>query len=601
MEQTRSELKEKFQDGDIPTGTDFANLIDSFLNYEDDGLTSYKSELPGSEYKRFGIGDTTPECPLGIMGEADGDDGMICFTSHDGSTKWNINLNPSPSNVPGFSIDDSSSGTSLSRLFIQPETGFVGIGSLTPEALVHMEGNAPVDYVSALVRNVGTFNDHQGYLLSHYAGDSLTDIRDGAFAINENSPGGKVERITVLPQFVSDGQNTYNVGINEMMPFSTLHVSRSLLDPKRFINLSENTGIFLLGSIEDKNLGFDASDIQARKGEVLTGGDISITASTLGLQPRGGDITIHGSLGIEKQVKISDTGKIGVGKEAIESVDVNGAITISNSPNPTTAANGTIRWTGTDFEGRKAGTWVSLTKASFTDGIWEQPGGPETGLIYFPSPTSPELPKVGIGTETPTKTLEIFTDENVVDTSNTAMLITTQAATTGSTFSNTRVGLEVQNSLSWSSNLDARNVGIYVSTVEGQNHEANIAALLNGNVVVGALVGGENLIGVNGRNVLAIQTGDVPTTPAGSTDTAGIQIYSDNIATVTGSPDEISVAHIMNGDGSVMRFFQQGPITEIDINTPNTGNPVTDAIISNTRQRVLDLENVLKNLGLLIP
>jgi hypothetical protein len=41
-EQTRSYLKEKFQDGDIPTGQDFKDLIDSSLNLLDDGLTIYR-------------------------------------------------------------------------------------------------------------------------------------------------------------------------------------------------------------------------------------------------------------------------------------------------------------------------------------------------------------------------------------------------------------------------------------------------------------------------------------------------------------------------------------------------------------------------------
>jgi hypothetical protein len=48
VEKTRTELKEKFQDGDIPTGQDFADFIDSSLNLLDDGLTLHGVGVGGS-------------------------------------------------------------------------------------------------------------------------------------------------------------------------------------------------------------------------------------------------------------------------------------------------------------------------------------------------------------------------------------------------------------------------------------------------------------------------------------------------------------------------------------------------------------------------
>jgi hypothetical protein len=47
-EQNRTYLIEKFQDGDIPTGQDFADMIDSALNLVDDGLVSYRIGVDGS-------------------------------------------------------------------------------------------------------------------------------------------------------------------------------------------------------------------------------------------------------------------------------------------------------------------------------------------------------------------------------------------------------------------------------------------------------------------------------------------------------------------------------------------------------------------------
>jgi hypothetical protein len=47
-EQNRTYLIERFQDGDIPTGQDVADMIDSALNLVDDGLVSYRIGVEGS-------------------------------------------------------------------------------------------------------------------------------------------------------------------------------------------------------------------------------------------------------------------------------------------------------------------------------------------------------------------------------------------------------------------------------------------------------------------------------------------------------------------------------------------------------------------------
>src|SRR5688572_23226987 len=133
---TRPDLKSEFLNEDIPDQNDFADTIDSALNLTDDGLVSYKVMTPVGELKRFGIGgETAPDCPLGIKGEVGQDDQMICFTSHDESQKWNINLNPTGNDVDGFSIDDATSGIGSSRFFIDHVSeGNVGISTVTPEA-----------------------------------------------------------------------------------------------------------------------------------------------------------------------------------------------------------------------------------------------------------------------------------------------------------------------------------------------------------------------------------------------------------------------------------------------------------------------------------
>ncbi|HMO41112.1 MAG TPA: hypothetical protein PKC76_13400 [Saprospiraceae bacterium] len=67
----------------------------------------------------------------------------------------------------------------------------------------------------------------------------------------------------------------------------------------------------------------------------------------------------------------NNNGNIGMGTATpIERLDVNGGVKIGN----TTSTNaGTIRWTGTDFQGRKGNEWVSLTEGGGSS-LWTQSG-----------------------------------------------------------------------------------------------------------------------------------------------------------------------------------------------------------------------------------
>ncbi|GEM_PF-1371162 len=91
-----------------------------------------------------------------------------------------------------------------------------------------------------------------------------------------------------------------------------------------------------------------------------------------------------------------------------EMLDVNGAIRLGNSTNTN---NGTIRWTGTDFEGRKGGAWVSMTSGG------SSPGGANTNVQFNNSGAfggdsnfvwDNTNKRLGIGTSSPGKLLEIY-------------------------------------------------------------------------------------------------------------------------------------------------------------------------------------------------
>jgi hypothetical protein len=592
-EQNRSYLIDRFKDGEIPTGTDFADMIDSSLNLLDDGLTSYKIADIHGDHKRFGIGDTAPEAPLGIKAEVGHDEELISFTSSDGLHKWNINLNPTSSNVPGFSIDESSSGIPTSRLFLDEGIdGNVGIGTVTPLEKLHIAGAADGEKLSMQLENVST--GHEGWLLSHVDDNAIIE-RSGAFAIVEADGSSGTERMTFLKKLGTTPNFYNNVGINEVLPFATLHVTR--IDTDSDVRMDENTGILLLGAIDSTNLAFDSYNIQARTGAYV-GPTLEFVASELNLQPLGGDVVIHRTYNLDEQVVITDAGLVGIGKTPVERLDVNGAVTFGDT---TTAApaEGTVRWhpadpsdptSFSDLEVFKDGAWQSLTTTTVTDGLWVQSSIP--GAIYY-EPVAGNA-KVGIGTLEPTASLHVV-ENGVAETNTAAISISNTSRTTSSDPSIVRSGLRISSSGPWSANAAALNIGVYVSSSGGQlNPSSNLSALLSGSVVIGEATG-LPLIGANGTNVLAIQNGHTPTTPAGNTENAGIQLFS---TVPTGGT--ASIFNVMNGDGTVIQLFRQAALPAEDMNNPNTGDVNTDLLISNMRDRIDALELRLQSLGLIL-
>lgn len=592
----RSSLYEEFQNGDIPDQNDFADTIDSALNLVDDGLVSYKTLTPTGVVKRFGFGgETTPQAPIGIKGETGQDDQMISFRSSDDSQMWNINLNPTGNDVDGFSIDDATSGIGTSRFFIdQVSQGNIGIGTVEPEQKVHVAGAHDGGDISIMVENMESGTE-TGWLMSAINDNAVVE-RNNTFAIQEKNASELTERITVLGAHGLPGNPIYNVGINEVLPYATLHVTKPAADPTEPVNLAENTGIVCVGQIDDRNLVFDSSQIQARTGEYISGPTLSFTATELSLQPYGGTININKATGDPTDlVSIDSDGKLGVGKKANEKLEVNGAVVVGDT-NTATPSDGTIRWHNADKDLQvwQNSKWNSLTTHTNTDGLWTDGGG---GLIYYD--TASGHPKVGIGVAQSQATLHVKTVNNSASATTVTGLIANQAATAIADAALSRVGLAINCTGLWNTNAAALNIGLYISNVSGQTAaESNIAALCNGNTVIGNITG-NSLVGSGGTNVLAIQNGAAPTSTPGITETTGVQIYSDNVTSIAGTP--ISALHLMTGDGAIMTLYRQADMTPSDINVPNTGNAVTDAVIENMRTRINELEAILKKLGLLTP
>ncbi len=554
----------------------FSNLIDSYVHKVDDGITIYP--VPLTSHKRFGIGDIAPVCPLGIRAQTGDDDKQISMTSQDGTRKWNINLNPTAGNVPGFSIDDMSSGSGTSRLFIQESTGYIGIGTTVPNEKLHIEDASLSGLTGMKMLNTASVAN-QGWMMGHL--QQATAERDGSFSVMEETAVGDAERMIIR----SGG----NVGINEPVPDTKLHVSRPSADPQAAVNLSKGSGIVLVGSSSENHLAMDYRGIQARQG--FFPGSTLTTAVSLDIQPLGGGVIIHGSAMAPNRIIIDGDGNMGLGKNPVEKLDINGALTVGDSYS-STPAEGTIRWHadpgGSDLQVYKGGAWKSLTTQAVTDGF----GPAGTDKITY----NASYAKVGIGVITPTAALHVE-DNTPVAAGSIGAIISNTSSTSSALQGDSRIGLMVNCSGTWSSNTSAKNIGIFVSDVSGQSSSnSNIAAVLNGNTVIGGITS-TGMVGSNGSNVLAIQNGTAPTSAIGGPGVSGggIQLYSENDAI------GISTFHVKNGDGTVIKLFRSSTLTAPNNNPVSTttyGLTESD-VINNLRTRINELELKLQALGLL--
>jgi hypothetical protein len=203
---TRAELKQYFVKNAIPTEKNFAELIDAALNLREDGIVKPSGN------------------PLSI--EATGDDTSQQKVLHlyrdfdDPDPAWVLSLNPrqnpaDPATArPGLSIGDAA-GTS--RLFIDRETGNVGVGTVAPNAKLHVSGGA-------IMPQHGTGLD-SGICFRH---TFTPDTKDAGWVRYYKLPDGR----SILELGTADDPNDHiallpsgNVGIGTIEPGAKLHVN----------------------------------------------------------------------------------------------------------------------------------------------------------------------------------------------------------------------------------------------------------------------------------------------------------------------------------------------------------------------------------------
>ena len=201
--QTRSFLDSVFENGDIPVEQNFWDAWDSFIHQTEDGL---RIQTAADATKRLAIGENfTALAPLGIKATGTPEK-LISFHNTEGAPTWAFIQRP-VSDIPGFTIAQANASGITSRLFIDT-TGKVGVGTITPKAILELNENNAGSATKLRILNVAASAVQTGWSVGHVHNGSV-GAKNGAFSIFEEGVAGSsgTERMTILKEFGYVGIN----------------------------------------------------------------------------------------------------------------------------------------------------------------------------------------------------------------------------------------------------------------------------------------------------------------------------------------------------------------------------------------------------------
>lgn len=313
MKRNRSTLKDYFKKGAIPTEANFADLIDSMLNQDEDNI----SKLPND--------------PLRIVATGT-EEGLINFYHVEQGNEtltWQIKQNPG--GKPGLSIGDENA----SRLFIESGTGNIGIGITQPDAKLQVQGGQ--DRVSVHVGQ-GDGND---FTMDVAGGQGLVSLVAGA-KIKPDGSGYTFMGTRGASKFtLHDGSIYFHTSdaTSGTAEADAIGIS-GLNNAKMILNQNGNVGI----GTTSPGAKLDINATDKTEGGWFEAIRFSQSAHSAITHPGGGLLFgLHGNRnfyfadiqgGFQKYVMQieADTGNVGIGTTSpAAKLDVNGAIRAGNS------------------------------------------------------------------------------------------------------------------------------------------------------------------------------------------------------------------------------------------------------------------------------
>ncbi|MCU0432820.1 MAG: hypothetical protein MUC87_05150 [Bacteroidia bacterium] len=589
MATNRNELKNYFLNGKKPNQDQFAAFIDEALIKTDDKLTITPVIQNGETVNtRVGINDNLPDSPLSVKAQSGG----ITLTLKSAVTDANhwrfiVNQSVASVNATGLTIARDETNGTTPRLHID-ERGFVGIGTQTPQSVLHIFASQANGSIAIRFKNAACSNS---WSLAHT--QSTEDELNERFSINSVSDQGGVNEFFTI-------SSSGNTGIGTSSPAVKLTVFANTGAPNSTLRLDTTSGLFMAGN-NAQNVSLDGKGIQSRTEDRNTN---TITAGELSLQPLGGKVIVHTSNDIKERVQIENNGRtlFGLNSTPNSRIELKGSIRLhpdeeENEQN--VSAPGTIRYKDGSFEAHNESDWIELGVPG--ESKWQEyeenpdqirfQGNAATGNVNVIVGNGPAAGQ-SLGT------FSVFATGTDSSPSITGAVINLARTYRDSKLNTSRFGLAVNMALTVpNTSGNSRDVGLWIRTYEGTvaRPENRMAAIFDGNVVVGTHLGSGSHIGSGGSNVLAISTEGTAPTDARST---SVQIYAKPV------PAGGQVAlHLMNPGNAAtpVRLYRTPRITTPAAEPVDAGSAALNAYIANLVARVADLEARLVTLGLLTP